>query len=579
MALPLSGSNIQLLANIPFREDYKHTRYFSTRSEQNEWFSGRTVVHAMTQANYQRIEGKYMVRVNKHIDDLWQVNYLRFQNSQYSNKWFYAFVTKMEYENKMNTRVYFEVDVFQTWFLDTTFQPSYVVREHRPQFNSDGTPVINTVEEGIDYGSEYDITSIKQVRPSSGVMFLVIVCKSLMHGTDAKKITPIKNGIPQPLSFYIHPFLADGTVPSSNFEGLSPINTVLKGIYSQDDAVNNVVALYVTEYIGEDIVSEGDSGLSLTFNESRFSKASIADDQSENFTTVYVSDLPAYTTKRIAFSDDKYKDLASVTETKLLMYPYACIELTDFKGVSQTYKLEYLDEEGITLNVMGSLGTSNKVSYGLPFYNTTLDGTGDPDKMSLQNAIISNSANDIPILNDYLSAYLQGNRNSLSVQQRSIEFNGAMNAIGTVTGGGGAGNIVQGLASGLGNTQLQLEGLQAKKADIANTPPSLGKQGSNTYFETGNGYNGLYVITKQIKPEYRRKLRAYFNMFGYKYNEVKVPNLKTRQYWNYVQTMSCVLKGTLPQEEHVRLQKVFDDGITLWHTDDIGNYNLVNTER
>lgn len=577
MALPLSGTNIQLLANIPFKNDYKHTRYFSSVSEQSNWFDRKTVVHSMVQANYQRIEGSYVVRVNKHIDELWNVNYLRFRNQHYTDKWFYCFVTKMEYENKMNTKIYFEVDVFQTWFLNTSFQPSYIVREHTNRWNADGTPVINTVDEGLDYGSEYDVKSIDQLRPSNGVMFLVIVCKSLMHGENAKKITPITNGIPQPLSFYIHPFMADGSVPQSNYESLSNIQTVLKGLYSQDDAVNNVVSLYVTEYIGYDLV---DDGQTVNFPDGKFQKVSIADDVNENFTTVYVEDFPYYQTKQIEVWQNKYNRYDQPEESKLMMHPYMTLELTDFQGTSENYKLEYIEGEGLSIGIKGSLGTSNKVAYAITEYNTTMKNINDNLKHSLNHAVISDSANDIPILNDYLSAYLQGNRNSLNVQRRSIEFNGVMGAIGSI--GGLRQNPVSTameMGSGIGNTVLQLEGLQAKKADIANKPANLTKQGSNTYFENGNIYRGLYIITKQIKPEYQKKLSDFFHMYGYKLNEVKIPNLKTRTNWNHVQTVSCVLKGTLPQEEHTRLQKVFDDGITLWHTDDIGNYGLSNDER
>ena len=55
-----------------------------------------------------------------------------FQNTEFNSKWFYAFITKIEYIQKNLTRIYFDIDIFQTWHFDVTWKPSFVVREHRP---------------------------------------------------------------------------------------------------------------------------------------------------------------------------------------------------------------------------------------------------------------------------------------------------------------------------------------------------------------------------------------------------------------------------------------------------------------
>jgi hypothetical protein len=121
-----------------------------------------------------------------------------------------------------------------------------------------------------------------------------------------------------------------------------------------------------------------------------------------------------------------------------------------------------------------------------------------------------------------------------------------------------------------------MQQIQAKQKDIGNTPPQLTKMGSNTNFDYGHGYSGVWLIKKEITDEYRKKLSEFFNMFGYKLNEVKLPNFHTRMYWNYVQTSSCNITGDFNNDDLNDLKKVFDNGITFWHTDDIGNYSLVN---
>lgn len=593
--VPVSGTNIRLLSGIPFQNDYKHTRWFDTIGEQTTYFSNKNVVHSMTQANFQRIEGKHLIAVNKSIDELWNVNYLMFQNAQYNSKWFYAFVTKLEYKQKGTTLVHFAIDVFQTWKFDMTFKPSFVVREHCKLWNDDGSPVVNTVDEGLAYGTEYDIVHAENYVPHGDVQFLVIVTKERMHDipntgegettpTETTKIAPIINGVPQPLSYYVHPFKKDGSQVTTNISPeISDIKTVLKGLYTQDDAVNNVVSLFITDYIGAD--ANGQDG-SITFNVDQFEHAGVADDKSENFNTVYVKDVKTYDVLSKSLGN-KYDDYRTVKESKLLMHPYTVLTLDDFKGNRRDFKNEYIQADNLVLNVRGSLGTSNKVAYTIADYNTgsEMPDDGTSMRVMLEGSIINNNPSDVPILNEYLSAYLQGNRNSIANQTNSIMFNGAMGAVSTAVSGavsaksrnpvGVAQAGIDGV-QGAGNTVLDLQAIQAKQQDIANIPPSISKMGSNTAFEFGNGYRGLFIMKKQIKSEYRKKLEAFFNMYGYKLNEVKVPNFHTRQNWNFVQTVSCMITGNFNNEDLTELKAVFDNGITLWHTDDIGNYSLSN---
>lgn len=52
-----------------------------------------------------------------------------YKNSNYSNKWFYAYITRMEYENDGMTNIYITTDVFQTWQFDLNFKESFIERE------------------------------------------------------------------------------------------------------------------------------------------------------------------------------------------------------------------------------------------------------------------------------------------------------------------------------------------------------------------------------------------------------------------------------------------------------------------
>lgn len=588
--VPVSATVIRFLSNIPFANDYKNSRWFDSKSQQTSYFMGKPIVHSMTEVTYQRIEGRTFVACNKSIDDLWSTNYMMFQNSQYSNKWFYAFVTKLEYVQKNRTNVHFQIDVLQTWMFDMKFKPSFVIREHRKLWNSDGTPVINTIDEGLNYGTDYDTVATYQFVPNGGFKWLVIVSKNPLHG-DSKDVEPTVIGTPQPLSYYIVPFKDDDKTPliilkNGNDFPITPPTNLLKDIYKDEKAVNNIVSIYVTDYTGIPVVHDpapmpGHPELiSFPNNSNEIRGATIGDSSA----VLYVQKVVKFSPMHKEIFPDKYSNFGNVKESKLLMYPYCVIVADDFKGNRTVYKPEYVNSKNFYVNMKGSLGTSNKTSINVPDYNHSVND-GQKGETSNESALINSNPSDVPVLNDYLAAFLQGNRNSIENQKNSVMWNGIMGALGGSIGGVasattgnaiGVASSATGIATGAGNTVLQLQAIEAKQQDISNIPPQIVKMGSNTSYDYGNNYNGVFFMKKQIKPEYRKILSDFFNMFGYKTNEVKVPNFHTRRYWNFIQTSSCVITGNLNNEDLQELKNIFDSGVTLWHTDDVGNYDLNN---
>jgi hypothetical protein len=471
-------------------------------------------------------------------------------------------------------------------------------------WEADGSPVVNTLDEGLNYCSAYETVDVMNLTPYNDVMFMVIVTKELMHDRDenikAGNIYPNVNASPQPLCFYVHPFKLDGTIPTAWDENeqeiiLSNPTDVLKAMYLMDDAINNVVSIYVTDYIGVNLATDGAG--TLQFPSSSFVNVNLmytppGSTEQTYLNTIFVSDLKQYQSKAFSFTD-KYAGYRPVTESKLLMHPYTVLILDDLKGNRQVIKNEYIKGDDIIVSVRGSLGTSNKTSYSIDNYQV-IDNMEPADlfKANLENAVLNNNPNDLPILNDMLGAFLQGNRNSVQNQLNSSIFSGWLDTLGSAVGlsassganpsNAGSANsvaVAQGavnVGKGLSSTYYNTQGMIAKQKDINNTPPSLTKMGSNTYFDYGHNLRGLYLIKKQITPEYQKKLEDFFNVYGYKKNEVKIPNFHTRQNWNYIQTAGCVITGDFNNEDLQELKNIFDSGITLWHTDDVGNYSLGN---
>ena len=69
----------------------------------------------------------------------------------------------------------------------------------------------------------------------------------------------------------------------------------------------------------------------------------------------------------------------------------------------------------------------------------------------------------------------------------------------------------------------------------------------------------------------------YFDMFGYKVNTVKSPNVKSRKNWNYLKTINCNFTGNIPEKDMEKIKLIFDNGVTLWHNKDtMYDYNNDN---
>ena len=206
----------------------------------------------------------------------------------------------------------------------------------------------------------------------------------------------------------------------------------------------------------------------------------------------------------------------------------------------------------------GCINATNKTAYYVKGYQGT---------NNIRNGIINDADESMAIVDDYTASYMQSNRNSLIVGT-ATNLAGSVMSLAT-------GNIL-GVAGSIGSGIGIIAGLMAKYKDIDNTPNNLRSQGNNALFDIGNDYVGVWAIKFTTTQEYADKLQGFWKMFGYKVNEVKVPNLYTRQSWNYVKTVDITIEGDVIESDLNRIKKMFNDGVTLWHGDYVGDYSRSN---
>lgn len=123
--MPFTPQTVVYLLNVPLEEDQKNQLDFANVSAQTTYFLGKQL-HAYTDFTYQRKDG--VIRVPAEIDSIYNCNYVMYQNSNFTGKWFYAFITKMEYINANLTALTIKTDVFQTWQFNWQLLPSMIER-------------------------------------------------------------------------------------------------------------------------------------------------------------------------------------------------------------------------------------------------------------------------------------------------------------------------------------------------------------------------------------------------------------------------------------------------------------------
>ena len=120
-------SQVELIRNVDITKQYRNTFSFADLSAQSTFFLTKP---RRLFSEFQYVRKEKVLRVRGKYDELLVYNYLRFKNSDFGDKWFYAFVNDMKYLSDEVTEITFEIDVIQTWLFDMDIKTSFIEREH-----------------------------------------------------------------------------------------------------------------------------------------------------------------------------------------------------------------------------------------------------------------------------------------------------------------------------------------------------------------------------------------------------------------------------------------------------------------
>lgn len=152
---------------VRFDVTKEHQITFSDGVAQVDYF--RNVLNGIEASDFTYIRQENKIRFPYIIDEIETFNYLIVQNLPYNYKYYFYYITNMEYVNDNMTDVFIKLDVFQTYQFNFLYNKSFVEREH---VNSDNVGE-HTLPEGLELG-EYVVNTYEAYQDNPHNIIIVL---------------------------------------------------------------------------------------------------------------------------------------------------------------------------------------------------------------------------------------------------------------------------------------------------------------------------------------------------------------------------------------------------------------------
>ena len=509
------NTTIRILSNVALDKTYDHSIYFETPQEQYAYFVGHTKYNLERQS-FQRVNRGFM-RVEIKSDNLYDWNYIMFQNTAFGNKWFYAFLKSVEYANNNVSIVEFEIDPLQTWFFDYELDSCFVEREHA------ATDYLfdNLVDENLDLGDEYVSNGIDDFDMNN----MSVSMLTTKGANEQSYYGTTRNNVYSALR-------VTAGVPSTDYQA---INAMIDS-YVGDGQEDRIVAIYqYPSWLGD---------ASSTEAATRYKTI-----------TPSLSTIDGYTPRN----------------NKLFSYPYNFLLISNNNGQTAEYRWENWQRGGEGVFTIKGVFVSTPCVLIYPRnYRGILD--------DYDSGITLSSFPQCAWVGDTFKAWWAQNRASVVTSGISTALSSAINIAGNLAGGQGGGvSSKVGIAQNLLNIGSEVAGVLAKRSDLKNTPPQVYGQTQTDSLNPGIGRVKFSFYNLSIKAQFAKIIDDYFDRFGYATRRNKVPNRNVRPHWTYCKTRGCTIRGSIPCDDAEAICAIYNNGITWWrHGWEVGNYTLDN---
>lgn len=537
-------TNLTLLkSSLELSDDNQLT--FTSKTEQFNYFNSLPKIEE-EKFSYQRKDNT--IRFPAHIDTILGYNYVMYQNSNYGNKWFYAFIEDMQYLNDYVTLIKIKTDVWQTWQFDLNFGMSWIEREH----TNDDSIGSNLIEENLEIG-EYVINNSANLDYNGYGQF-----KAPFVAIGVSQKFDTFNGVSM-----IKPF----TNNMGKIDGLVTGLTYLIVLNSYD-VVHEIISMYDDNSKSDAIVNifpipygylHDSSTLDFatyTYNNSQtrlvyFFTSSDDAKLIGNITSYAPSTLDGYTPKN----------------KKLLTFPYCFEKASNNGGMDVVYRWEDFKNRQATFHAYATL------TPGMSIKLIPIDYLNSSSDEAYEYGLTGQKLPTCCWTTDFYLNWLNQQGQNLAIQTGVSVGQSLLGGI-TSTQSGNAFGLLSNTLSIVSTISNTLQ--KQHEAELVPHQARGNVNSGDVNFSFGRSC--FTLMNMSIKAQFAKSIDDYFSMFGYKTLRTKIPNIYGRKYWNYVKTVSCNITGDVPEGDIAEIKNLFDRGITLWHDPSAFlNYNLTNS--
>lgn len=535
------------LLSTPLQSDYRNTLWFPDCETQTAYFLGKTV---QTFENFQYIRKNNTIVVEGEVDKLYNCNYIMYQNNNFTNKWFYAFIDKIEWASNSSVRLYVSTDVIQTWFFDITYYDSYVDRCHSDT-DVAGDNIVPEDFSGIGNGGYFQVGT-QDLTPNMLAIFSTTYTDGSPLGSE--KINGIFSG-----SGYL-------TQPINISSSVATVNTWL-GTMVRQGLANAVSRLqqYPANHDNQVSYAKHPSYLDCVTN------AGITSYTPTNKKLLSGAFITAYVMlygQEMEFNPE-YINGASIT------VKIAVDQTTGTVGaVVNNYCTAQVTPMTLTAVIPESTWAYNqyKNDYNLHSASNSIYQR----RMGLNRGV--NKINSVIDVAGSLADLTQSAVNMVSPASfisRFGGFNPSSSAIGELA------NSAQNTVSSFANAYSQLGGIDEITQDLTAisenyNAPAVGGVASSNIFLASNKTAMSYGF--KVPPlDIVKRIDKYLTVYGYKQSEYRSINLHARLSWTYIKTNGLNASGNFPDDDMNIIKRAFNNGIFFWsYTATYGNFSQSN---
>ena len=516
-------TTIYICSGVKLNSRYEHSIYFADTAGQKGYFAGKVV---RTFPAYSFIRKSWDLKVEATMAEARTWNYLYF-NHPGTNKTWYYFIDNIEYVSDSTVRLFLQLDVIQTYFFDIELLPCFIERMHVPSDNIGQ----NTVPENLEVG-ELINNGVYNYPVLSNLCILILSTINPMTGAN----------IAGSLTDSVFSGMGLFVVPNGmEVEWISQMNTLESD--GQLDAIVNMW-MYPEALVSLADGYSWDEGCCIPVGGVETLDLTVAKKQ---------SDLAGYTPKN----------------NKLFCYPYNFLYMTNNAGGSAVYHMERFSTDVCNFTVYGAISPDGAVKIAPQYYKGVPNNYDEGMALGGYPACAWDA--------DMYKIWMAQNQNTQALNRFTSGAKiagGAVAAAGSLLIGNVAG-VVAGAGTAISGASQIASNLAMQKDMDIQPPQARGSYSANV--NIANDKQTFSFYWKCLNLESAKIIDDYFTMYGYKLNRVLKPDICVRPGFTYIKTIGCHIKSYLCNEDTVKIESIYDNGITFWRNgDEIGNYSLDN---